>query len=203
VTGPSPDDRSNGYESVAEEFVARRSAIGVATVRAWTRSLPPNASILDLGCGDGRPVAEALLRDGFEVFGIDASPTLVAAFRRRFPHTQVACEPVEESRFFGRTFDGAVAVGLMFLLPVELQRDLIRRVAGALRRSGRFLFTAPAETEEWTDVLTGRKSRSLGLPGYSRLLEASGLDLIGRHVDEGSNHYYEARVSPMRRTPDD
>ena len=44
----------------------------------------------------------------------------------------VSCEAVEDSSFFGRTFDGVIAVGLLFLLSAAEQRDLIRRVAFAL-----------------------------------------------------------------------
>lgn len=60
------------------------------------------------------------------MYGIGASASLTAAFRRRLPHPHVACEAIEDSLFFGRTFDGVIAVGLMFLLPAEVQRDLIR-----------------------------------------------------------------------------
>jgi 2-polyprenyl-3-methyl-5-hydroxy-6-metoxy-1,4-benzoquinol methylase len=59
---------------VATSFVAVRSRIGAATVRSWARSLPPGAAILDLGCGSGVPIAQALLADGFDVHGVDASP---------------------------------------------------------------------------------------------------------------------------------
>lgn len=192
MTGLRRDDPSNGYEAAAEEFMARRGAsrIGVSTVRDWARSLPPGAPILDLGCGDGRPIAEALLGDGFELYGVDASPTLTAAFRRRFPDAHVACERVEGSPFFRRTFDGVIAIGLLFLLPADVQRDLIRRVARALNRGGSFLFTAPAEACEWTDVLTGRRSRSLGIAEYRTILEDAGLALVGERVDEGGNHYW-------------
>ena len=49
----SIDDRSNGYEAVASEHIARRHpSIGVSSVRAWARSLSGTA-VLDLGCGRG------------------------------------------------------------------------------------------------------------------------------------------------------
>ena len=188
------DDPSNGYEAIASEFVERRekSSIGVATVRTWARSLPPGASILDLGCGHGVPISMALMNAGFVIYGVDASPSLTAAFRRQFPHAHVVCEAVEDSRFFGRTFDGIVAVGLMFLLPAEAQRDLIRKVALALNPGGRFLFTSPAQSCTWTDVLTGRQSLSLGVEEYKAMFSALGLILAAEYVDEGDNHYYDA-----------
>jgi methylase of polypeptide subunit release factors len=79
-------DRSNGYESRAHEFmVQRRPHIGVATVRDWARNLPSGGSVLDLGCGHGVPNAQLLLALGLLVHGVDASPTLAAAFEERFP----------------------------------------------------------------------------------------------------------------------
>jgi SAM-dependent methyltransferase len=191
---PDGDDRSNGYEAAASEFMARRdaSAIGVATVRAWARALGRGASILDLGCGHGVPISKALIDDGFVLYGVDASESLLAEFRRRFPHVPVACEPVEESRFFGQTFDGVLAWGLVFLLSADAQRDLIRRVARALDPGGRFLFTSPAQPCTWEDVLTGRLSLSLGAEGYRDALAHAGLVVSAEHLDEGENHYYDA-----------
>lgn len=189
------DDPSHGYEAAAAEFMVRRarSEIGVATVREWARPLPPGTPILDLGCGSGTPIAAALMDDGFVVYGVDASPTLTAAFRSRLPHAHAACERVEESRFFGRTFDGVLAVGLLFLLAADVQRHLIGRVAAALNPGGRFLFASPAEACTWTDVLTGRRSQSLGADAYEAALSGAGLTLVGEYVDEGGNHYYDAR----------
>jgi SAM-dependent methyltransferase len=191
---PEPDP-SNGYEDIASEFVARReqSGIGAATVRAWARSLNPGTSILDLGCGHGVPISAVLMADGFDVYGIDSSPTLATMFRDRFPRAHVACEPVEDSNFFGRTFDAIVAVGLIFLLSADVQDGLIRRVARALNSGGRFLFTAPAEACTWKDVLTGHHSLSLGVGAYKDLLSNAGLALVDEYLDEGDNHYYDSR----------
>ncbi|HWM27248.1 MAG TPA: class I SAM-dependent methyltransferase [Woeseiaceae bacterium] len=188
------DDPSNGYEAIAAEFMRRRgeSNIGAATVRRWSRGLPPGATILDLGCGHGIPLAMALIEDGFNVYGVDASPTLIVAFRSRFPHAHVTCDAVEASDFFGRTFDGVLAIGLIFLLDAGTQRELIRKVAQALTPGGRFLFTAPRAACNWTDVLTGRPSLSLGAEGYEAILTGAGLAVLDEYLDEGENHYFDA-----------
>ena len=188
----SIDDRSNGYEAVASEHIARRHpSIGVSSVRAWARSLSGTA-VLDLGCGHGVPISIALVDDGFAVSGIDASPTMVAAFRHRLPQAPVACEAVEASPFFGRTFDGILAWGLVFLLPVESQRALFGRIASALNPEGRFLFTSPAQPSTWADALTGRQSASLGSEVYRAVLSNAGLAVVREYLDEGGKYYYEA-----------
>lgn len=133
------------------------------------------------------------MNDGFVVHGVDGSPSLTDAFRRRFPDAQLACEPIERSNFFGRTFDGVVAVGLLFLLGEDAQRDLIRRVASVVNPGGRFMFTSPVQACTWTDVLTGRPSRSLGADEYEATLAEAGLVLVGEYQDEGDAHYYDAR----------
>jgi len=171
---PSPQpDRSNGWEAVAAQLIANRSRIGADTVRTWGRGLPAGGSVLDVGCGTGVPISETLIEAGFALCGVDASPSLVAAFQRRFPHAPVACEAVEASDFFGRTYDGIVAIGLMFLLPPDIQRAVIRRLASALKPGGRFLFSAPTQAGAWEDMLTGRQSVSLGDEAYRRPPDAA------------------------------
>ena len=191
-----PEDRSNGWEAVAEEFMRLRSTTGLATVRKWAASLPRGGSVLDVGAGSGEPLTAALIEEGLDASAVDASPTMVAAFRRRFPGVEVACEPAERSRFFDRTFDGALAIGLVFLLPAKSQREVIRRMAAALKPGGRLLFSAPRQVCVWEDLLTGQPSSSLGADEYRRIIAGSGLHLIGEHVDEGETHYYEARKRP-------
>ena len=95
----------------AIRLLRQQSGFGVATVRAWGRSLPQGATILDLACGFGVPNSQALINDGFVIYGVDASPSLIAEFRRRFPGVNVACEAVEDSRLFDRTFDGVIVAG--------------------------------------------------------------------------------------------
>ncbi|MGH7474946.1 MAG: class I SAM-dependent methyltransferase [Longimicrobiales bacterium] len=187
-----PADRSNGYEAVSSEFIAlrTRSSVGAATVRDWAQALPHGGAVLDLGCGHGVPISRVLVDAGFTVYGVDSSPSMIAAFRTSFPDALAECAAVEESRFFGRAFDAVVAWGLMFLLTPDAQTNLIHKVARALKRGGRFLFTAPGQASEWPDSLTGRTSLSLGSDRYRHILEAAGLVVLGEADDEGENHYY-------------
>ncbi|WP_139810120.1 class I SAM-dependent methyltransferase, partial [Sphingomonas azotifigens] len=186
-------DPSAGWEAVSDQFMAIRSQIGAALVCAWAKDrFPGSAAILDIGCGSGVPIARALVDCGFSVWGVDASPSLVAAYRRALPEMPAACEPAQDSPFFGRTFVGAVAIGLLFLLDEGEQRKLLTNVANVLEPGGRFLFSAPREICHWNDALTARTSMSLGEHAYSEHLASVGLRLDGCRCDEGGNNYYEA-----------
>mgnify|MGYP001170042024 CR=1 FL=1 len=188
-------DKSNGYEEIAATFISARGTlhdVGTSSVRRWASMLPTAATVLDLGCGTGVPVTRTLMEEGITVYGIDASPTLVNAFRKNFPHAPIACEAAEDSTFFNRKFDGIIAWGLMFLLGEEPQELVIRKAAKALKSGGEFLFTAPYQQAEWRDLMTGRLSKSLGSQRYRELLSAAGLFVAEEFQDEGENHYYRA-----------
>jgi cyclopropane fatty-acyl-phospholipid synthase-like methyltransferase len=164
--------------------------MGSNTVLQWAKRLKPGASILDIGCGNGVPISETLHREGFRVYGVDASETLTAKFRERFPDITVECNSIEESRFFDRTFDAVVAWGVVFILPADTQRNLIGKVARVLNGGGQFLFTSPRQPCSWMDALTDLPSLSLGHDVYVQELAAHGLVLAGNDEDEGENYYY-------------
>ncbi len=191
-----PDDPSNGYEAIADEFVSgrvRSRVIGVATVREWARDLPRGRTVLDVGCGTGIPISQTLIELGLRVHGVDASPSMIAAFRARFPDAPSECAPAETATMLDGCYDAVISWGLIFLLAPERQATVIRRMAHALTHGGRLLFTAPREPLTWSDNLTGLTSYSLGWDAYGDLLRDAGLTLTGSALDEGENHYYFAR----------
>lgn len=191
------DDESNGYEAIASLYAAGRGkrpaeglAIGESVVRAWAAGLPPGAAVLDLGAGPGEPGTRILLEAGLSPYAVDASPTMVAIVRERFPAVPVECAAAESSGFFGRSFEGVLAWGLLFLLEPAVQAQVIAKVARALVPAGRFLFTAPTQVHEWEDAMTGRRSYSLGAREYSRLVRDAGLEWVASERDEGDNHFF-------------
>ena len=190
-------DKSNGYEEFAEHFMrARNVRIGPPTVKEWSKSLPRGSAILDLGCGSGMPISQALAEEGFQLYGVDASEKMIRAFRSRFPSAPAECVGAEDSAFFHRTFEGVIAWGLIFLLPEDLQRIVLIRAASALAAGGLLLFTSPEEPVTWNDSITGRESRSLGARVYDDLLQSAGLTVTWHTVDEGENYYYFA-IKPV------
>ena len=185
-------DASAGYDAIAERYMANRSTIGADLVRSWAETLPKPATLLDIGCGHGEPLTAPLLEAGLSVYAIDASAHMVAAYKARWPSVMIACETVEDSRFFDRRFNAALMVGLIFLIEEPRQKAVIKRLSNALLPGGHLLFSAPHQAGSWRDVMTQNMSWSLGEKAYRRLLKQAGFTMIATHLDEGGNHYYEA-----------
>lgn len=64
---------------------------GAARLRARSYELlrlPPDAMVVDVGCGTGRAVAE-LAEQGAHAIGVDLDPAMLAAARSRFPDIDV------------------------------------------------------------------------------------------------------------------
>lgn len=184
-------DKSHGYDQIAHHFIAaRNSRIGPAVVRKWCETLRPGCAILDIACGHGFPTTQTLIDEGFQIYGLDASPKLLAEFRKRFPAAPAQCSAAEDSDFFGRTFDAIIAWGLMFILPVDVQQSLIQKIAHALNPGGTFLFTSVKDAVTWNDSLTGEESQSPGAEWYRQVLREAGLTIERETSDEGENYYF-------------
>lgn len=185
------NDKSHGYDRIAEHFIrARNSRIGPAVVREWCKTLGPDCAILDIACGHGVPTTQTLVEQRFRIYGVDASPKLLAEFRKRFPAAQTQCSAAEDSDFFGRTFDAIIAWGLMFILPSDVQRTLILKIARALNPGGKFLFTSTKASNTWNDSLTGEESHSPGAEWYREVISEAGLIVERETSDEGENYYF-------------
>lgn len=186
-------DSAEAYETRAHEFLRGRdrSPIGSGIVDQWARGLRRGANVIELACGGGYPITRVLQAVGLQLWAVDSSPTMVAEFRSRFPAIPIQCEKVQESDFFGRMYEGAIAIGLIFLLSESEQAVLIKRISEILVPRGRFLFTAPLEQGNWTDMNTGLDCQSLGQVSYEEYLEGAGFRLLATFTDKGANNYYE------------
>jgi len=188
------DDSADAYEQHANVFLKRRDAstIGREIVRQWGRTLPEDSTVIELACGSGYPITQALTESISQLWAIDSSPTLLRTFQSRFPHVPVQCSTVQTSDFFNRQFDAVIAVGLLFLLSESVQMSVITTVSSKLNPGGRFLFTAPTQTGTWRDLTTGIQCTSLGEQRYLEILSKANLKTVATYMDDGQNHYYEA-----------
>jgi cyclopropane fatty-acyl-phospholipid synthase-like methyltransferase len=188
-------DSATEYEKNARDFLCDRdkSPVGDKIVHQWASKLPTGSNVIEIACGGGNPVTQELTKFELNLWAIDSSETLLNKFKKRFPDVRTKCERIQESNFFNKTFDAAIAIGLIFLLPEHEQAELIKCISNILNPDGQFLFTAPIEIGTWRDLTTGIQCRSLGYDKYKEILTNSGFEIVSTVEDEGKNNHYETR----------
>ena len=96
----------------------------------------PGEEILDLGCGDGA-LTEQLASTGAVVTGVDSSPTMIAAARKRSLHVE---QHDATTLPFNHQFDAVFSnAALHWITGVSGQESMLAGVHRALRHGGRFV----------------------------------------------------------------
>lgn len=145
----------DGYDAIAGEYERWAASFGspvLATLERLLELLAPGAHVLDLGCGNGIPVARALLDRGHRVTGVDASSAQLERARRNVPEAELVHGDALEVELPPASFDAAVCVFVLGHIPRDEQPALLRRLHGWLRPGGPALVTfARADEEAFVD----------------------------------------------------
>lgn len=185
------------YDLIAEWYASdRKGPAGVPEVGALAASLGRGATLLDIGCGTGLPLTQVLLDAGCGVVALDSSLEMLARFRANFPHLASHHTTIQSCDLEDGVFDGALAWGVLFHLPIAEQARAVARVSRLLKPGGRFLFTSGDVDGSIDGRMNGVTFHyySLSVENYRRLLAEHGLTLIDTHADAGDNTYYLAET---------
>lgn len=142
------------------------------------------ASILDIGCGSGEPIARYLIEAGHAVTGVDSSETLIALCRERFPAQSWVVADMRRLDL-GRRFNGILAWDSFFHLTQEEQEAMFARFAAHVADGGALMFTSGPRAGEAVGSFQGEPlyHASLDPEDYRCLLAAHRFDVID-HVAE-------------------
>jgi cyclopropane fatty-acyl-phospholipid synthase-like methyltransferase len=131
------------YDLIADWYSRDRGGgVGVAEALAVAATVRDRSRILDLGCGNGLPITEALVKADHRVVGLDSSTGMLARFRVNLPRTPVVRADARQCPFAAGSFDAAISWGMMFHLPRREQAAVFASVSRVLKPGAPFLFTA-------------------------------------------------------------
>ena len=175
------------YERNAHHYVADRRRVEwdeSAWLDRFIALLPQQATVLDIGCGSGEPIARYLIERSFAVEGADSSPTLISVCRERFPKQ---CWHVADMRTLalGRTFNGLLAWDSFFHLSHDDQRRMFPIFRLHAAGGAALMFTSGTSHGVAMGSYRGEPLYHASLaPGeYRALLEANGFR-VEAHVAE-------------------
>ena len=188
------------YDLIAQWYRNERSpGIGVREALDAVASLPHRSRILDIGCGNGWPITDALVAAGYRVVGLDSSQGMLDGFRLYMPNTPAIRGDVRVCPFAADVFDAAISWGMLFHLEPRDQSAAFASVSRVLKSGAPFLFTAaekpdaPADDPGITGTMNGVTFRYYAVKNYRTLIAEYGFALEHVYDDPGVSTYYFAR----------
>jgi SAM-dependent methyltransferase len=189
------------YDLIADWYRGDRSrSIGVTQALAAVSSLPRGSRVLDLGCGNGWPITDALVNAGYRVVGLDSSRGMLERFRLNLPNTPAVRGDTRACPFVTGAFDAAW--GMLFHLEPRDQATAFAAVSRVLKPGAPFLFTAAeiadvkADDPGITGTMNGVTFRYFAVASYRMLIGEHGFELVDEYDDPGVSTYYFARKRP-------
>jgi len=110
-------------------------------LRRLVKLVPDGARVLDLGCGTGLPVDAYLVKQGFNVTGVDFCLRHINLARRNVPQGEFIEGDLSKVDFDEESFDAVLSLYAIFHLPRKEHEDLFLRIRSFLKDSGIMLVT--------------------------------------------------------------
>jgi SAM-dependent methyltransferase len=177
------------YEHHALEWVGDRSRMRSFVEQGWLDRfiglVPPAGTILDLGCGSGKPIAAYLLARGFTVCGVDSSPTMIALCRENFPDQEWLVADMRTLALSHR-FDGILAWDSFFHLNYDDQRRMFPFFRDHAVPHAPLLFTSGPRHGEAIGAFRGEPlyHASLAPDEYRSLLAANNFSVTAEKMED-------------------
>ncbi|MFK7824614.1 MAG: class I SAM-dependent methyltransferase [Oligoflexales bacterium] len=177
------------YERNGEQFDSERgkTLIEKGWLSKFDNLSSKPASILDVGCGSGEPIARYLIEKGYELTGVDYAESMLNMAKRRFPNCIWKLQDMRQLDL-GKTFDGIIAWHSFFHLDREEQRSVLPLFSKHLNSKGILLVTVGPKDGEVFGHVCGEKvyHSSLDPAEYRRILENHGINIVEFAIEDPS-----------------
>lgn len=205
MSDKSPDNQAV-YQANAKAFDADRSKalFEEKWLLRFAELLPAGGSVLDLGCGSGRPIAGWFLKRGYAVTGVDFAPAMLDIARDRFPNADWQLQDIRHLAL-KREFDGVLGWNSFFHLTQPEQRAVLPRLVRHVRPGGPILLTVgpgPGDANGWVngcEVSHASLSQGEYLRRFDRL-GASVVDFVPEDTECQAHTILLARRRPLEPT---
>ena len=141
--------------------------------------IPAHSTLLDLGCGSGKPIADYLIQQGHTLIGVDSSDVMIAMAQKNFPKqtwVQADMRTVE----LDQKFNAILAWDSFFHLTPDDQRQMFAQFAQFSVANTALMFTSgPTVGEAMGDMFgDALYHASLSQDEYRVLLKQYGFNVV-------------------------
>ncbi len=188
----TPLELGENYDIIAPVYQREmmRSDYGVAALRRAMRCCRRVGSALDVGCGVGGRMIDALQSAGFMPEGIDVSAGMLQLAKQDHPGLRFCCADICQWQS-QRRFALVLAWDSLFHLPLEEQEPVLRKLCGLLEDGAVLLYSFGDDEGSHCDYWHGRAFHysSIGVARNLAVLQDEGMTVL--HLErEAPRHVY-------------
>ncbi|WP_316827408.1 class I SAM-dependent methyltransferase [Pedobacter miscanthi] len=190
------------YNKIGQWFAENRYADAVEEtyLKELLQNLPADAKVLDLGCGNGKPILAYFVNRSINVLGIDASEQMLEMAKANFPATRFMLKDMRELDL-DEKFDAVIAWHSFFHLPADDQPGMFGIFKQHLNPNGILLFTSGTERGEAWGLNGGENlfHASLDTAEYQALLQSNQFEVLKHKINDpdcGGANVWVAQYKP-------
>jgi SAM-dependent methyltransferase len=190
------------YNKIGQWFAENRYADAVEEtyLKELLQNLPADAKVLDLGCGNGKPILAYFVNRNINVLGIDASEQMLEMAKANFPATRFMLKDMRELDL-DEKFDAVIAWHSFFHLPADDQPGMFGIFKQHLNPNGILLFTSGTERGEAWGLNGGENlfHASLDTAEYQALLQSNQFEVLKHKINDpdcGGANVWVAQYKP-------
>lgn len=153
-----------GYDKISHTYRGDdidRNDPDIAAYVPWVNEqialVPAGGAVLDLGCGNGVPVARLLDQAGFAVTGVDISPVQIGRAQASIPAARFVCADMTALEFPAQAFAAIISFYAIIHVPLAEQHALFAKIYHWLQPGGYLMAIVGAGAwtgteDNWLDV---------------------------------------------------
>ena len=151
----------------------------------FVQLMPTNGSVLDIGCGSGKPIGQYFFHKGYAITGIDSSPELIEISRRNLPNCNWLVSDMRDLQI-DKKFNGIVAWNSIFHLMPDDQRQMFPIFERHAAPGAALMFTSGSSHGDAIGEFEGEAlyHSSLDSAEYGKLLDRYGFEVIDHVVED-------------------
>lgn len=195
------DLAKKGYEEAADDYAAKRNQFkSLKYLEQFSKLLEKGKTILDVGCGAGKPVDEYLVKQGFAVNGIDISERMIELAKKNVPQSFYEVKDMSKLKESEYCVDGIVSFYAIFHTSRETHQELLNRFASFMPNGGAILITmGSGEWEGTEENFHGAKMfwSHYGAEKNKEIIENAGFKILLNEIDTSGGEKHQVIIARL------
>ena len=187
-----------GYNQIAKTYSQHRVSLHAEKyLYQLLKMLKKQATILDLGCGNGLPVDSILIKNDFLLFGIDISPVQIAMAQKNLPQGSFVVKNMLDLKDGEYQVDAVVSFYALFHIPKVRHLEMLKKINSFLPNKGWLLITMGDRDFEGEHQLLGTKmwSSQFGVEKNRQLIKQAGFEIILDKIDHSGKERHQIIIA--------